>query len=480
VPESALFGAVVDGRRARVERMLERGADPNARSLIEDGALLAVAAAHGHGEIVSVLLDAGAEINAASGRQQDTALHRATCAGERSTVRVLLDRGALPDVRDGAGATPLSCAGGATRDLLERAMRAYGHDLERDSARPPASRIGPELEAGASEQDEHVPLPPLLEASWANDVRRMAALLGPESLEQVATAGQRLGGLPVVPGSSALHVASEWGRFNAVGLLLSAGAEVDAADEHGRTALHVAMWRGRHSVALGLLSAGADPSLRDETGLTPMDYAAWHGDREAIEAMRETATEAARLAAAQTAASRGHLDIVTSLWPSDQDVRPLLERAIHGDHWELLLALLERQEGVASLGELSELAIGAGSEGSMAILSFRDASGAPKDGREPVAPALAPAAEDTTLDALEDALDRGELDRAYAGLVELEQRVPWMPRLQRLLGAHALAEGDVETAIEHYRLALRLDPSDGQAAQWLDAHGPGSNEEGDP
>ena len=80
-------------------------------------------------------------------------------------------------------------------------------------------------------------------------------------------------------GDTPLHVASAWGDMKAVGLLLSAGAEVNRLGDMGVTALGAAV-RGSHpEVAELLLRNGADAHLKSEFGTTPYQ-AAMHGNSE--------------------------------------------------------------------------------------------------------------------------------------------------------------------------------------------------------
>ncbi len=56
--------------------------------------------------------------------------------------------------------------------------------------------------------------------------------------------------------------------------LISAGADVDAADNAGRTPLHLAVERNNAELCAALLKAGANPRMRDRTGWTPLHHAA--------------------------------------------------------------------------------------------------------------------------------------------------------------------------------------------------------------
>lgn len=56
--------------------------------------------------------------------------------------------------------------------------------------------------------------------------------------------------------------------------LITAGADVDAADNAGRTPLHLAVERNNPALCTALLTAKANPRARDRTGWTPLHHAA--------------------------------------------------------------------------------------------------------------------------------------------------------------------------------------------------------------
>jgi ankyrin repeat protein len=89
---------------------------------------LALAAQHGHVQIVRLLLDAGEDpnrYNPAGNHAHSTPLHQAVLAGHEAVVRLLVDRGARLDVQDTIHrGTPLGWAiyGGQTE--IEKYLRA--------------------------------------------------------------------------------------------------------------------------------------------------------------------------------------------------------------------------------------------------------------------------------------------------------------------------------------------------------------------
>lgn len=113
------------GRPGDAARLLP-GADGPSRH-----AALALAAQHGHVEIVRLLLDAGEDpsrYNPAGHHGHSTPMHQAALAGHAAVVRLLVERGARLDVRDTVfKGTPLAWAvhGGRTEvaDYLRARLR---------------------------------------------------------------------------------------------------------------------------------------------------------------------------------------------------------------------------------------------------------------------------------------------------------------------------------------------------------------------
>lgn len=80
------------------------------------------------------------------------------------------------------------------------------------------------------------------------------------------------------PGNRPLHAAVYMDRLDVVELLIARGADVNATDDAGWTPLHLAVANGRLETAQRLLEAGADPNARISNvkgrswaNLTPLD-----------------------------------------------------------------------------------------------------------------------------------------------------------------------------------------------------------------
>ena len=99
-----LVAAVRAGNVARVELLLDSGADPNKRSLYNGP--LHDAARIGSAEITTILIQAGADVEL-SGFGGVHPLHSAALAGQAKVVSILLANGARVDSQDNTGRTPL-------------------------------------------------------------------------------------------------------------------------------------------------------------------------------------------------------------------------------------------------------------------------------------------------------------------------------------------------------------------------------------
>jgi ankyrin repeat protein len=199
---------------ARVQALVNAGADPNKRSPYDSP--LHVAVRFGPPELVIALLDAGADIEL-TGYGGIHPLHGAAQAGQNKILSVLLARGARVDALDNVGRTPLmTFVSGAVGDAASlKLLLAAGAD--------------PNLVDGAT----HL---------------------------------------------YALHYTAMQGRIDETILLVTAGANVNAKDSlYGKSPLHFAMdchaQRGAQEVVQFLIDHGADVNAKDNNGMTPLQYA---------------------------------------------------------------------------------------------------------------------------------------------------------------------------------------------------------------
>ncbi len=128
-------------------------------------------------------------------------------------------------------------------------------------------------------------------------------------------------------GSTALHWAAYWDELEMVELLLAAGAQVDASDDHGVTPLWLACANGaRPSMVDRLLRAGADANAGHSSGESALMSAARTGNNAAVDLLLSAganvgASERARgQTALMWAAAQGHTGIVQRLIDARADV----------------------------------------------------------------------------------------------------------------------------------------------------------------
>lgn len=73
-------------------------------------------------------------------------------------------------------------------------------------------------------------------------------------------------------GDSPLHIVANWGDSEAIEILVSAGADINAKGETGFTPLHCAAEQNRPAAILKLLQLGAK-ILENDDGKTPLELA---------------------------------------------------------------------------------------------------------------------------------------------------------------------------------------------------------------
>jgi ankyrin repeat protein len=266
---SALMSAASEGELEIVWRLLERGADVNAKTRTAGtdrcwNTPLMLAAAAGKAEVVSVLLDSGAKIDAVDS-ERDTALIFAARTGERKVLQYLLDSGADVNAEGSvAGTALIVAAGGGYLDVVH-ALLARGAEVNA-KARSWKGQNG----------DFRGGITALINASDHGRIDVVKLLIN-SGAEVNASSNE---------GGTALIAASRVGCLEVVRLLLDRGAEFNARDNRGCTALMAAAepeWRigndyaslmpDRLEVIRQLLDRGAQINAIDDCGETALDYA---------------------------------------------------------------------------------------------------------------------------------------------------------------------------------------------------------------
>lgn len=238
---------------------------------------LHLAAAAGHGEIVSMLLAAGAKIDR---RDVDgnTPLLLAAIGGHVESARLLLEAGAniFAENKQCLGITPICPRVMPLNDAMNQLIQDYVspwismiiaaasqnfacmHECLNDALRGVARN-------NFYEAPYETFWVPLYEAAQNGDLALLVTLLPNE--EQQASACL----------FTALMVSAMAGRSDIISALIEVGANVNERTYHGWTALYVAAWVGQDESIRTLLDRGADVNARATGGYTPLHMAVFYG-----------------------------------------------------------------------------------------------------------------------------------------------------------------------------------------------------------
>jgi ankyrin repeat protein len=268
--ESPLTAAAAQGHLACVALLLAHGARVNHKN--SGGATALMAASHaGHVAVVEKLLASGADAGLANSAGV-TPLFAATAHAD--VVRALLVGKVNPNQPTRSGRLPLSAAksvavasalvdGGASLDARDAEGRTALHHAASDGR---GEVVGWLLDAGASadvvDNDGATPL-----------AAGSRALLGANATPVVLALARatRARDAKGYRGQTALSVAAELGRLDAVEQLLKEGAGRDTPDAAAMTPLMWAAYENHAPVVAFLLGAGADKTARDKDGKTALD-----------------------------------------------------------------------------------------------------------------------------------------------------------------------------------------------------------------
>lgn len=278
--DESLFDAVISGDKAKVEALIVKGADINARDKNNnDVTPLNLAAAAGHLEIVKVLFTHGADINTKT-IQGLTPLHLASQNGHKDTVGWLISRGVDVNAKDNGGfSTPLNLAAINGRKDVVAILLAHGAEAN------PSGTFKPLLDAvyfghkdvaemlishGADTKRKNDEGETLLHSAGSKDVAELLIAHGAD-----VNAKNKKGETPLhnAAGSSYKYDKGD-ARKGIAEVLLAHGADVNAKDNEGETPLYKALYAGSNSKVVGVLLAhGADVNAINNRGETPLKKA---------------------------------------------------------------------------------------------------------------------------------------------------------------------------------------------------------------
>jgi ankyrin repeat protein len=282
-----------------------------ARAMIKGGSInikerrgntpLMYASAFGTPEMVKLLVEAGAGVNA---QNEFGATALLWAASDLSKVRLLLAHGADVNTRTNAGRTPLMAAAyadgsiGAVKLLVSRGARIDVKDgngtafLNIAAQSDNAAVVRFLVSRGAAvDSSDAVGQTPLFWAATNADAELTDVLLkrGADPRHVTAEIMMRVKNGPLEDGRiGVLNLAAAYGGARTIGLLISAGADVNAVETgHGFTPLTRAITTDRpdlETVRL-LIAHGAKPHLKAGSGESAAEWAARYRNPDVLAAM---------------------------------------------------------------------------------------------------------------------------------------------------------------------------------------------------
>ncbi len=247
--DEALFDAVRAGDKAKIEALISKGADVNAKDKYS-WTPLHRAAQYDKKDVAEYLISKGAYVNA---RDEDgaTPLHEAARYGKKDVAEYLISKGAYVNARNKISETPLHKAASNDKKDVAEYLISKGADVN-------ARNIGSET--------------PLYKAAsfGKKDVAEYLISKGADVNAKDFT------------GDTPLHLAAYYGNKEVAEIFIAKGADVNAKNEYGATPLHKVAYYGKKEVAEYLISKGADVNAKDNDGKTPLDSAISNGKIEVV------------------------------------------------------------------------------------------------------------------------------------------------------------------------------------------------------
>lgn len=322
---TSLIYAAEAGHLDIVELLLKEGANVNTTQGDNKRSPLYYASQNGFLSVVKALLDAGAQPEDPSD-QGSASIHRATVGGHLEIIKELIDRGVPVDLglaNDYKSAPLLIAAENGHLEIVNFLLEK-GANINSQQAINKWNSLHFAAQNGHGETvkrllEAGIEINPIGDGGWT--ALHSAAKTGHCNvimtfLEHGLSVDRCWGEREITP----LILAGEFGKTEAVKLLLEKGAKVNHIDRlYNRHALYYAAQNGHLDVTLALLDAGAEIDLASSNfGQTPLARAALGGHLEVVKLLCErgaspTWMDSLGRAVTTQAVLAGHVDVLNYL-----------------------------------------------------------------------------------------------------------------------------------------------------------------------
>ncbi|RGP80571.1 hypothetical protein FLONG3_1310 [Fusarium longipes] len=320
---------------------------------------LCLALAWGDNEIAEILVARGASVTLADSSAK-TPLHMVAEQGNVDLARQILDKGADISATASDGYTPLLYAARNGHCEMVKLLLARGANC--------LDPVDGYTAVGLAAWYNHISVVRIfidhgvdLEASEeprAPSVLSVSAVQGHTDLaELLIKKGATIDAMSYgTSGQTPLCLASSWGKFAMVDLLLSKGADVNKVSEDLETPLYKAVRNGKHDVVELLLRNGADECIRCKDGLSvPLHLASFNGSTQMVKLFLDfgidvESKDLTGRTGLSHAAERGYTSVVelllekngSHLTIADNCKRTPLQYACSGGHVDIVNMILSR------------------------------------------------------------------------------------------------------------------------------------------
>jgi ankyrin repeat protein len=270
-----------------VRRLLEEGADVNAKTNYDEKTALMYASIYGQTEIAKLLLEKGADVNAKDYRGT-TAFILASLNGRTEIAKLFLEKGADVNARENDGTTALISA---------------SKEQEEDNTEIVKFLLEKGADVNAKDNDGFIAL-------------MYATMYGQIDIVKILLMSGADINAKDNNGENSLKHASANGDTEIVKLLLEKGADINAKDNEGTTALMKASENGDREIVKLLLEKGANVNAKDNNGQTALDLAKNDNIKKLLRGKEE-------LWKGMTRSDISHLDAIFSEEVSDHSICPI-------------------------------------------------------------------------------------------------------------------------------------------------------------